>query len=219
MKITGAIFDMDGTLVDSLSFWDFFFESVAKKYGFAQGFRPDPQIERQIRTRPFKEGMELMHKECGVAQSSDELLKTAFEMCAIFYAERVCLKPGVAEFLDECKRRGIKMCVASATQKDLLQIVVERFKLDRYFDKIFSCSDIGKGKDVPDIFDLAREYLGTDKESTWIFEDSSIAVETAVKAGYKTVGIYDKYNFDCEITKSLATVCVADGQTLMKLDL
>ena len=84
MTITGAIFDMDGTLADSLSFWDVFFKRVAKKYGLAENFRPDPDTERSIRTLPFKEGMALMHERCGVGGSADEMLQTAFDMCRVF---------------------------------------------------------------------------------------------------------------------------------------
>ena len=217
MKITGAIFDMDGTLADSLSFWDVFFKRVAKKYGLAENFRPDPDTERSIRTLPFKEGMALMHERCGVGGSADEMLQTAFDMCRVFYAEDVEMKAGALDFLRLCKEKGIKMCVASATQRDLLEIVMERFGLYEYLPKVFSCGDIGKGKDVPDIFDMAREYLGTDKESTYIFEDSTVAVETAKKAGYKVVGIYDKYNFDHERVREASDEYIAKGETLMKL--
>ena len=217
MKITGAIFDMDGTLADSLSFWDVFFKRVAKKYGLGDDFRPDPDTERSIRTLPFKEGMALMHERCGVGGSADEMLQTAFDMCRVFYAEDVEMKAGALDFLRLCKEKGIKMCVASATQRDLLEIVMERFGLYEYLPKVFSCGDIGKGKDVPDIFDMAREYLGTDKESTWIFEDSTVAIETAKKAGYKVVGIYDKYNFDHERVRASSDKYIAAGETLMKL--
>ena len=217
MNITGAIFDMDGTLVDSLAFWDVFFMRVGERYSLGKDFRPDEETEKLIRTLPFKEGMALMHERCGVGASGDEMLQVAFEMCARFYAEDVKMKDGVIDFLRYCKDNGIKTCVASATQKDLLQIVMERFRLYEYLPKVFSCGDIGKGKDVPDIFDMAREYLGTEKSSTWIFEDSIVAIDTAMKAGYKVVGIYDKYNFDHERVKALSTEYIGDGETLMKL--
>ena len=109
------------------------------------------------------------------------------------------------------------MCVASATQKDLLSIVVERFGLDRYFSAIISCGDIGKSKEHPDVFLAALEHLGTPIEDTYVFEDSVVAVETAVRAGFGTVGIYDKYGFDHDRIKSLATEYIGPGETMMKL--
>lgn len=138
-------------------------------------------------------------------------------MCRVFYAEDVEMKAGALDFLRLCKEKGIKMCLASATQSDLLKIVMERFGLYEYLPKVFSCGDIGKGKDVPDIFDMARCYLGTDKESTWIFEDSTVAIETAKKAGYNVVGIFDKYNFDHERVREASDEYIAKGETLMKL--
>ena len=109
------------------------------------------------------------------------------------------------------------MCVASATAPHLIAILMKKFNLHKYFPKLFSCSDVGKGKEFPDVFITAHNYLGTPKESTWIFEDSRVALETATKAGYQTVGIYDKYNFGIDKVKEISTVYIADGESLAKL--
>ena len=94
---------------------------------------------------------------------------------------------------------------------------MKKFSLDRFFPRIFSCNDVGKGKEHPDVFIEAHKYLGSEKDSTWIFEDSIVAIETAVGAGYKTVGIYDKYNFGLDRVKTLSTVYVGEGESLRKL--
>ena len=109
------------------------------------------------------------------------------------------------------------MCIASATDKKLLTVALYSCGLDRYFDTILSCADIGKGKDQPDIFYAALEHLGTDKETTWVFEDSAVAVATADKTGFKTVGIYDKFNYGHSDLKKTATEYIDDGETLLKL--
>ena len=217
MDIKGAIFDMDGTLVDSLSFWEYFYKAVGVKYGVGENFCPDESVERIIRTSTFKQGMALMHRACGIGNSADELENDAITICADFYKKIVTVKDGVLEFLEYCLDKGVKMCVASATQKDLLNIVVERFGFDRYFSAVISCGDIGKGKEHPDVFLAALEHLGTPIESTYVFEDSVVAVETAVKAGFGTVGIYDKYGFGHDRIKSLATEYIGQGETMMKL--
>jgi beta-phosphoglucomutase-like phosphatase (HAD superfamily) len=89
--------------------------------------------------------------------------------------------------------------------------------LGKYFSKVISCNDVGKGKEHPDVFIAAHEYLGTPKDSTWVFEDSVAAIETAVSAGYKTVGIYDQYNFGLDRIPSIATVYIDKGESLAKL--
>ncbi len=217
MKITGAIFDMDGTLIDSMMFWDIFWQRLGVHYRNDPAFRPDGKTEKAIRTLPLKEAMYLLHEACGIGENGEALLKTANEMCAAFYANDVQMKPGALEFLAHCKKQGIKMCVASATARPLQEIVMNKFGLDVYFPRIFSCSEIGRGKEFPDVFIAAHEYLGTPKESTWIFEDSITALETARKAGYQTVGIYDPHNFNLDRMPDFSTAYIAEGESLARL--
>ena len=85
-----------------------------------------------------------------------------------------------------------------------------------YFVDVLSCGEIGKGKDVADIYWLAKERLGN-KPNTWVFEDAFVAVSTAVGAGFPTVAIYDRYNAGQDKIKSLADHYIAPGETLLKL--
>jgi len=217
MNITGAIFDMDGTLIDSMMFWDIFWERLGKKYRDDPCFRPDPATEKAIRTLPLQEAMLLLYEKCSIGESGEALFKTADEMCADFYAHDVKMKPGALEFLIHCKQKGIQMCVASATARPLLEIVMKKFNLYAYFPRLFSCSELGKGKEYPDIFFAAHEYLGTPKESTWIFEDSITALETAKKAGYPTVGIFDPHNFNLDRMPDYSAIYIAHGESLARL--
>ena len=217
MKITGAIFDMDGTLVDSLGFWDILWAALGEKYNNDKSFRPDPITEKAVRTLPLYDAMCLVHKSCGLGESGDEVFRTTDQMLKDFYAETVELKPGALEFLEHLKSRGVKMCVASATAPHLINVLMEKFGLSRFFPRIISCSDVGKGKEHPDVFIFAHDFLGTEKETTWIFEDSIVALETATKAGYKTVGIYDKYNFGIDRVKEISTVYIGEDDILSRL--
>ena len=109
------------------------------------------------------------------------------------------------------------MCLATATATELLNIAIKRCDVGKYFLHIFSCGDIGKGKDDPEIFMLAKDFMGEKTEETWVFEDSLVAIETVTKIGMPTVGIYDRYNFGQDRIKSLATIYVDDGETLLKV--
>lgn len=215
--IKGAIFDMDGTLIDSLCLWDVLWQRLGERYLNTATFRPSGEVDKAIRTMLLKDGMELVHKQCKIGESGAELLAAANEIFRNFYANEVELKPGVAEFLEECRKREIKMCVASATGPKLLKTAMEHCGIGHYFSRIFSCTEVGKGKDQPDIYDLAQEHLGTKLEETCVFEDSAVAIDTAHKAGMKTVAIYDQYNYGQEQMKATANVYVAEGETLMKL--
>ncbi len=217
MNISGAIFDMDGTLVNSLIFWDVLWEEFGNRYLGGEKFYPDLEADKAIRTMVLAEAMDYYHERFKIGESGADLLNTANEVFKDCYVNRVELKSGVKEFLDYLKGKGVKMCVASATDKALLVYAMERCGLYEYFDKIISCADVGKGKDQPDIYYKALEILKTDKDSTWVFEDSYVALRTANGMGLNTVGIYDKFNFDQDKMEKLATHYIADGETLMKL--
>ena len=217
MEIKGAIFDMDGTLVDSLMLWDVLWQRMGKKYLGDESFRPDPITEKAVRTLTLIDAMTLVHKSCGVGSSGEELWKFTTDMMIDFYSNDVKLKDGVLEFLEYLKKNDVKMCIASATAQNLLAIAMNTCGLYKYFDKVISCADVGKGKEHPNVFIAAHEHLGTPKESTWVFEDSVVAIETAVNAGYKTVGIYDQYNFGLDRIPKIATIYVDKGETLKKL--
>ena len=218
MVVKGAIFDMDGTLVDSLGIWDVIWERLGERFAGDKDFRPDAVTEKAIRTSTLFDGMVLLHEKCGIGRDGMELYTVANSICENFYIEEVELKDGVREFLDHCLEKGVKMCVASATARPLIDIVMKKFELDRYFPKIFSCAEIEKGKEHPDIFIKAHEYLGTPKESTWIFEDSIVSLETATRAGYKTVGVYDKYNFNLDKVEQISTEYIGEGDSLARLN-
>ena len=216
-NIKGAIFDMDGTLVDSLMLWDVLWEKFGIKFLNREGFRPLEDDDKIVRTKTLKDAMDHIHSVYNIGSSGEELLETANELMIDFYSNDVELKKGVSDFLEYCYNRGIRMCIASATDISLIKLAVEHLKIGKYFVKILSCAEIGKGKDQPDIYLKALETLGTSIEETYIFEDSHIAIDTAYKIGMKTVGIYDKYNYGQEEMKKITTVYIAEDETLKKL--
>ena len=214
MKLTGAIFDMDGTLIDSLGFWDILWEEFSRCYG---QFRPDPEADRTIRTIPMKEAMYYLHERFGLGPDGETLYRTANRMLGEFYEQQVELKPGVMEFLTRCRDMDVKMCVASASDLKLVHMAMAHCGIEEFFSMLFSCSDIGKGKEAPDVFLVARQWLGTPLEETWVFEDSYVALQTAARAGFQTVGVYDRFGFRQDILRETATVYIAEGETLMKV--
>ena len=212
MKITGAIFDMDGTLIDSLGFWDQLWATLGEKYRGDKTFRPDPVTEKGGRTSTIKGAAKLIHENCRMGENAEEIEILFEDMLGRYYMEVVEMKPGMRELLELFLKNGVKMCVASATSPNLLKMIMDKFGFRRYFSKVISCLEVGKGKEHPDVFIAAHEYLGTDKDTTWIFEDSTVALSTAVKAGFNTVGIYDKYNFGIDKVKEFSTVFVDKGE-------
>ncbi len=217
MQIKAAIFDMDGTLLDSLGFWKIFWKKAGKEYLKDENFCPKVEDDRAIRTMTLYGAMELIHKNYNIAQSAEELRLFCRSFICEFYGEYAPLKAGVLEFLDYLKAQGTRMCIASATAADMLQIVIDKFHLDEYFECVLSCDTYGVGKDKPDIYLVAAEKLGAENHETWVFEDSYVAIKTAHQIGMKTVGIFDKNNFSQDKIKATADYYIAEGETLKKL--
>lgn len=216
-NIKGAIFDMDGTLVDSLMLWDVIWKKLGKKFLNDETFAPTVEDDKAVRTKTLKDGMEYIHSIYQIGQSGEDLLNEANAIMENFYAHEVELKKDVLDFLEYVQKKGIKMCIASGTDIRLIKIVVERCNLGKYFSNILSCAEIGKGKDQPDIYLMALNTLGTEIMETCVFEDSHIALETASKLGMKTVGIYDKYNYGQDEMQKIATVYLSKEDTMKKL--
>lgn len=216
LDIQAAVFDMDGTLVDSLMLWDVLHDAYEQAYPEKAGTVITEEDDRLMRVLPLPDSMRLLHDHYGLGRNPEELLNLTQAVFYDFYAHRVQLKAGVYEFLNALKNHGVRMCIASATPLPLVEAALDHCGIRDCFDCVLSCGEIGKGKDVPDIYLLAKEKLGN-LPYTWVFEDAYVAVSTATAAGFPTVAIYDAYNAHQKEIEAMATHYIAPGETLLKL--
>lgn len=216
LDIQAAIFDMDGTLVDSLMLWNVLHDAYAQRYPDKAGTVISEEDNRLIRVLPLTEAMRILHEHYGLGADVEELVALTQAVFFDFYSNRVCLKDGVREFLEALQKRGVPMCIASATPLPLIEAALDHCGIRAYFDKVFSCGVIGKGKDTPDIYEMAKEYMGN-RPDTWVFEDAYVAVKTATEAGLPTVAVYDQYNPHQEKIRVMADHYIAAGETLQNL--
>ena len=188
MKITGAIFDMDGTLLNSMDYW----ASVADEYLVSIGISPKEDTSRYF----LENGMKAWYPYCvenyGLSVTFDEAKKGIYALMDEKYDSVVCVKEGAKEMLEALYAKGVKMCLATATDRASVEKILKRLGIEKYFSRIFTSGEVGAGKREPKIYEVALEYLGTDKETTYVFEDAIYALRTAYSAGFKVVGVYDK---------------------------
>ena len=217
MKIKGAIFDCDGTLVDSLGFWGIFYEKISDKFFGGEKFYPEKSDDRAMRTQNICYCSKLLHGKYGLGESNDEIADWIVEIFTWYYSEVVELKAGVRELLEALKSKGVRICIASAAETKLIKLVLDKHGVLDYFEKIVSCSDVGAGKDKPDVFLAAEKYLGTPHGETWVFEDSLLAIENAKKAGFSVVGVYDKFTFGQDRAREISDEYIDDGGSFAEL--
>ena len=217
MKIKGAIFDMDGTLIDSLRFWEKYWIRFGKHFLGEDDFAPDKSVDATVRALTFVAAQRYIKQFYHLDISDEDFYTFSNDGVFDFYKNEVKVKEGAFALLDHLQKNGIRMCVASATEMDVIRFALSHLGLDKYFEKILSCADIGKSKDVPDIYLLSRDALGCKESELCVFEDSFVAIETAKRAGFLTVGIYDANNYNQERLAASADIYLSKGRSLEEL--
>ncbi len=198
-NIKGAIFDLDGTILDSMKYFKDMSSVTMKR------FRLDSPKGEDFYGLAIHEMAEVMRDKYGVTESVQEIVDYINATVENAFFELVLPKPGVENFLFALKEKGVKMCIATLTDRYLVEAALKRCNIREYFSEIFSCGEIGVGKSSPLVYDIALAHLGTPKEDTWVFEDSLYAATTAKKAGYNVVAIKDDSALKYE--KEMRSLC------------
>ena len=204
--LKGAIFDFDGTLVDSMFIWD----TIGEDYLRTLGKEPHEDLKETFMTLSLEEAAEYYRTHYGVTLSVKEIVDGVNTMVEGIYRTRVALKQGVADFLAQLKENGTRMCIATVTDRYLVEETLDRLGILQYFSEIFTCAEVGYGKDKPIIYRKALEHLDTAKNETYVFEDSLFALKTAKADGFTTVGVYDRHENRQDNLKNLADYYIVD---------
>ena len=211
--IKGAIFDVDGTILDSLSIW----EDAANIYLKKIGITPEPDLTKKIFTMSIKEGAQYMRDKYNIQKSIEEISAETIQVVKEFYYYEAPLKPGVDKLIKLLKEKNLRMTVATSSDKEVVTAAFKRLDILKYFDEIFTCGEIGKGKKFPDIFLKAAEAMGTEVSETIVFEDSLYAIKTVNEAGFKAIGVYDFYSRDEKEEIKKNTIGYIDNYDSLKI--
>lgn len=209
-----AIFDLDGTLVESMKYWRGLpFAFLNEKYGLKDF--PQEAIEYVIFSNVNCNGdFKYLNEKYGYPEMT-VTLQDVFDMMYKFYSTVIDIKPYVREFLDKLKSEGVRCAIATATPIRESSKVLERLGLSEYFEFILTTRDVGKGKEYPDIFDICLERLGATKENTVVFEDALYSIKTLKANGYRVCGIEDYCERDQTKVKELSDVYIESYKELL----
>jgi HAD superfamily hydrolase (TIGR01509 family) len=183
-----VIFDIDGTLFDSMPFWD----DAGKLFLESVGIYAKEDLSHTLLSMTMKEGAEYLIKNYVPQMTIDEVLQGIIDVMNDAYRNKISLKKGAAQLLKRLKENNIPVVIATATDRTLLEAALNRLEIFDFIDKIFTCSECNTTKSVPDIYLNACDWLDTSPEETVVFEDTLQAISTVSASNFITVAVKDQ---------------------------
>jgi len=184
------IFDLDGTLLDSLNAWD----NIGNKYLKTINVQGSNDLDEQVSNMTIEEAAHYMKVHFDLKQNIDEIKEGVCTQIKEQYMYHILLKPGVQTFLEKCLKQHIKMYIFTASDLLLAKLALKRLKIDQYFQAIYSCDDYGYTKNQPESYLHLIDGIGYKINECIVVEDALYAIQSAKQAGLYVKAIYDKNN-------------------------
>lgn len=185
--IKGAIFDIDGTLLDSMPIWS----DVGERYLRQRGIQAEEGLGEVLFAMSLEQGAAYLKNSYRLPEQENQIRQGVLDIVEQFYRREVLLKQGAKEFLRQLLQRHIPLALATTGDEALAMAALERLGIAGYFKAIFTCTALGTNKHEALIYKTAAEFLGSSPEETAVFEDVLHALLTAKKAGFVTVAVRD----------------------------
>jgi HAD superfamily hydrolase (TIGR01509 family) len=190
VKIDAAIFDLDGTLVDSLWVW----ERIDVNFLAKRGIDVPQGYFDAISALSFRETAEYTIERFSLDESPEALMREWNEMAIYEYSHNISLKPGARDYLDRLRAARVKLAIATSSPPELCLPLLANNGARDLFDAVCSGGDVERGKEFPDIFIHAASRLSSAPERCLVFEDTLPAVRSAKRAGMSVYAVYDEYS-------------------------
>ena len=185
--IRGAVFDMDGTILDSMGMW----QDIDRRYLARFGKEAPADLQRRIEGFSVPETARYFKEAFGIPDGTDEIIAAWNEMAREEYLTRLQLKPGAKAYLRRLHCAGIPLGIATTNYRDLTEACLRRLGILDLFSAVVTSGDIEKGKPDPEIFLKAAKIMAVPPEDCVVFEDLPAGLLAGKRAGMKTVAVYD----------------------------
>lgn len=210
----GFIFDLDGTLLDSMPFWQRQIDDML----LARGITPPDDLLDRTKTLGLENATGMILQEFHLPDDPAVVYQQFQNNMEQLYCSVISLKPGVRPMLEHLQQAGAAMAVATATARPLVEKVLRHHQLQEYFQSITTVAEVGIGKHDPRIFLAAAGKLGLPPQDCIVFEDSLKAIRSANQAGFQTVAIYEETNpAEQQALQQEATLYVPDFRNFTAL--
>lgn len=193
-----VLFDLDGTLMDSMWVWVDVDEAYIRRYGLT----PPEDFNQKIEGMSYTEtAMYYLRVFPEIHKTLDEIKQEWYEMTLSRYTEEVTLKPGLVPFLKELKKRGMKMGVATSNTRELVNAALKAHGISEYFDIISTSCEAGAGKPAPDVYLHAAGALKVRPDGCLVFEDVPMGILAGKNAGMRVCAVDDAFSSAQEARK------------------
>jgi len=186
-KPEGVIFDLDGTLIDSMGMWT----TVDQLYLKSKGKQPKPELASILKKMSMNQTILHFQSEYGIDEPTEQIVSEIQALAHESYQYHIPLKEGALDLLRHFKDQQTRMCIATANHRPLAEAAIQRLGLSEFMSHLLTCDEAGFSKEHPQIFHQALAMMQTSLHKTLVFEDSLHAVETAKAAGFFVVAVFD----------------------------
>ncbi len=188
------IFDLDGTLIDSMNVWS----DIDKEFFKMHDLPFEKDYQKEIGHKGLKEIAAYTKTRYNLKESEDEIISIWLDMAKEAYAYKIPLKEGVKSFLEYLQSKNIKMGIATSNSLELTELVLKHHDIYKYFSKVVTVNELKTNKGSPDIYLHISDSFGLTPNECIVFEDLLTGIRTAKKAGYKVVGVKEISSLDKE---------------------
>jgi len=212
-NIKAVIFDMDGTLIDSMWLW----KAIDIEYLGKHHIELPQDLQKDIEGMSFSETAKYFKTRFHLLDDVETIKQEWNEMANDYYAHKVPLKDKANDFLLRLKANDLKLGIGTSNSKELLAVIMDKFQLDAIFDTVRTSCEVEKGKPHPAIYLQVAKDLGVEPWECMVFEDVPNGLEAANRAGMTSVAIFDEFSkhMDQE-KKELADHYVHSYEELLK---